>query len=292
MPLKVKSFFHEDTSTYSYVAWDDVTQAAAIIDPVEDYDPAAGATRHASAQALADFVRAQKLEVTWILETHAHADHLTAAPWLKQQFSEASIAIGRGITEVQARFKRLFNLEADFAPDGSQFDRLLDEGDSLSLGELEIRVLATPGHTSDSLTYIIENSAFVGDSIFMPDMGTARVDFPGGDADVLYESIQKLFALPDDTTLYMCHNYGPGGREHANVTTVGEEKANNIHVGAGKSRKEFARMRRDRDAQLGAPRLLYPAVQVNIRAGELPPAESNGIAYIKIPLNQFEHQED
>lgn len=292
MPLKVKSFFHNDTSTYSYVAWDDATRAAAIIDPVEDYDPAAGATRHVSAQALVDCIASENLELQWILETHAHADHLTAAPWLKQQFPAAEIAIGRGITDVQARFKQLFNLEADFTPDGSQFDRLLDEGDALPLGELEIRALATPGHTSDSLTYVIENSAFVGDSIFMPDMGTARVDFPGGDADVLYESIQKLFALPDDTKLYICHDYAPGGRDHANVTTVGEEKANNIHVGGGKSREEFARIRRERDARLGAPRLLYPAVQVNIRAGELPPAEANGIAYIKVPLNQFGQQED
>lgn len=290
---EVQSFFHAATCTYSYVTWDPATLAAAIIDPVLDYDPAAGSTGTSSANEIAKFVRNRQLELQWILETHAHADHLTAAPWLQQEFPQAEIAIGRGITEVQLRFKEIFNLEADFIPDGSQFDRLLDEGDTLPLGELEIRVLETPGHTSDSLTYLIADTAFVGDSIFMPDMGTARVDFPGGDAATLYASIQKLFALPDETKLYVCHDYAPGGRKHDNVTTVAEEKAGNIHVGAGNNGKlgkngdEFTRMRKKRDATLGSPRLLYPAVQVNIRAGRLPPAESNGIAYLKIPLNRF-----
>lgn len=293
---EVQSFFHADTCTYSYVVWDPTTLAAAIIDPVLDYDPAAGATDTESASEIAMFVRDRQLELRWILETHAHADHLTAAPWLQQKFPQAEIAIGRGITEVQARFKEIFNLGEDFIPDGSQFDRLLDDGNTLPLGELEIRALATPGHTSDSLSYVIAAAAFVGDSIFMPDMGTARVDFPGGDAATLYASIQKLFALPDETKLYVCHDYAPGGREHANVTTVAEEKAGNIHVGAGnagttgkagKNRDEFTRMRKERDAGLGAPRLLYPAVQVNIRAGQLPPAADNGIAYLKIRLNRF-----
>lgn len=283
----IESFFHADTFTYSYVAWDPATKTAAVIDPVLDYDAASGATATESAAKLASFIGEHGLEPRWILETHAHADHLSAAPYLKAQFPAAEIAIGRGITLVQETFKGVFNLDDDFATDGSQFDRLLDEGDRLALGELEIEVIATPGHTSDSLTYVIENAAFVGDSIFMPDMGTARCDFPGGDATVLYESIQKLFALPDETTLLMCHDYAPGGRELANVTTVGEQRNHNKHVGDGKSLEEFRRMREERDATLGAPKLLYPAVQVNIRAGRLPPAERNGIAYLKIPLNTF-----
>lgn len=287
MTVEIRSFFHTDTSTYSYIAWDPDTKTAACIDPVLDYDPAAGATSTGSAEALAALLREEKLALRWILETHAHADHVSAAPWLKQQFPGSEIVIGRGITAVQERFRDIFNLGHDFPVDGSQFDRLVSESDTLELGKLEIRVIATPGHTSDSLTYVIENAAFVGDSIFMPDMGTARCDFPGGDAAELYHSIRKLFSLPDDTRLYMCHDYAPGGREHANVTTVTEEREKNIHVGGGTSLDEFRDMRTARDRTLGAPRLLYPAVQINIRAGELPPAESNGIAYVKVPLNTF-----
>jgi glyoxylase-like metal-dependent hydrolase (beta-lactamase superfamily II) len=291
MTAEIRSFFHDDTSTYSYVAWDPATKTAAVIDPVLDYDPAAGATATDSVEALATLIGEEQLTLRWILETHAHADHVSAAPWLKQRFPRSEVVIGHGITAVLKRFSELFNLGDDFPVDGSQFDRLVAEGDSLPLGELDIRVIATPGHTSDSLTYVIENAAFVGDSIFMPDMGTARCDFPGGDATELYQSIQKLFSLPDDTRLYMCHDYAPGGREHANVTTVAEERERNIHVGSGKSLEDFRDMRTARDRTLGAPRLLYPAVQINIRAGELPPAESNGITYIRIPLNQFGGQE-
>lgn len=288
MSLEVSSFLHQPSSTYSYVAWDTVTRHAAVIDPALDFDTADGLTGNAFAQDIADFIRRENLAPLWILETHAHADHLSAAPFLKTLFPDANVAIGRGITEVQACFKQLFNLEPEFATDGSQFDRLLADGEALPLGELEIRALATPGHTSDSLTYVIADAAFTGDSIFMPDMGTARCDFPGGDAQTLYQSIQKLFALPDDTKLHVCHDYAPGGREHRNVTTVGEQKARNIHVGGGRTEAEFVKLRRERDATLPAPKLLYPSVQVNIRAGQLPPAENNGIAYLKIPLNQFE----
>lgn len=287
MSLEIRSFLHEPSSTWSYVAWDSVTTKAAIIDPALDFDLADGSTGTTFAQRLAECVRELQLQPDWILETHAHADHLSAAPFLKRWFPGAQIVIGQGITDVQARFKQLFNLEPGFATDGSQFDRLLSEGDTLPLGDLEIRALATPGHTSDSLTYVIADAAFTGDSIFMPDMGTARCDFPGGDASTLYQSIQKLFSLPDDTTLHVCHDYAPGGREHRNITTVGEQKAHNIHVGGGRSEAEFVKLRRERDATLPAPKLLYPSVQVNIRAGQLPPPENNGIAYLKIPLNQF-----
>lgn len=283
----IESFFHEDTSTYSYVAWDPATRIAALIDPVLDYDAAAGATATGFAGRQLAFIHDQGLTLRWILETHAHADHLSAAPFFKESFPETDLAIGRGITRVQETFSRIFNLGDEFATNGSQFDRLLDEGDRLPLGNLEIEVIATPGHTSDSLTYLIGDAGFVGDSIFMPDMGTARCDFPGGDAAVLYDSIQKLFRLPDETRLFMCHDYAPGGREHRNVTTVGEERANNKHVGGGKSLEEFRRMREERDATLGAPKLLYPSVQVNIRAGQLPPAEANGIRYMKVPLDKF-----
>lgn len=287
MSLEVRSFLHEPSSTWSYVAWDSGTRKAAIIDPALDFDLADGSTGTTFAQRLVDCVREQQLQPDWILETHAHADHLSAAPFLKSRFPGAQIVIGQGITDVQVRFKQLFNLEPEFATDGSQFDRLLSEGDTLPLGELEIRALATPGHTSDSLTYVIAEAAFTGDSIFMPDMGTARCDFPGGDAGTLYQSIQKLFSLPDDTTLYVCHDYAPGGRDHRNMTTVGEQKTRNIHVGGGRSEAEFRKLRSERDATLPAPKLLYPSVQVNIRAGQLPPPENNGIAYLKIPLNQF-----
>lgn len=285
--LEIEPFLHEQSSTWTYVAWDSGSGVAAIIDPALDFDAASGTTGTHFVEQLVDFIEARSLAPRWILETHAHADHLSAAPFLKRAFPAAELAIGRGITDVQARFKQLFNLEPQFPTDGSQFDRLLDDGDMLPLGECEIRVLATPGHTSDSLTYVIENAAFVGDSIFMPDMGTARCDFPGGDANTLYRSIRKLFALPAETRLYMCHDYGPNGRAIMNTTTVGEEMAANIHVGNGRSEAEFVAMRSARDATLPAPKLLYPSVQVNIRAGELPPPEDNGIAYVKIPLNQF-----
>ncbi|HLU60945.1 MAG TPA: MBL fold metallo-hydrolase [Gammaproteobacteria bacterium] len=287
MTTGIQSFFHAATSTYSHVVWDTATRAAAIIDPALDFDPASGWTGTEFADSIADFVAKQDLQPVWILETHAHADHLSAAPQLKARFPQAQVAIGRGIIEVQRRFGKLFNLGPSFRADGSQFDRLLVDGETLPLGDLEIRAIATPGHTADSLAYLINDAVFVGDSIFMPDMGTARCDFPGGDARVLYRSIQKLFALPDETRLFMCHDYAPGGREHQYVTTVGEQKARNIHVGGGRTEDEFVRLRTERDATLPVPKLLFPAVQVNIRAGELPPPEDNGIAYLRIPLNAF-----
>lgn len=286
MPLEVREFLHRPTSTWSYVAWDTASGTAAIVDPALDFDPASGRIGAGFAESVTRFVREQGLEPRWILETHAHADHLTAAAFLKRAFPAAEVAIGRGIATVQTHFGQVFNLEPEFATDGSQFDRLLDEHDLLPLGELEIAVLATPGHTPDSLAYLVDDAAFVGDSIFMPDSGTARCDFPGGDAKTLYRSIQKLFSLPEHTRLFLCHDYAPGGREYLNTTTVAEEKANNIHVGGGRSEAEFVKIRAERDAALPPPRLLYPALQVNLRAGELPPAESNGVRYLKIPLQE------
>lgn len=286
MQPEVKAFRHEDTGTWSYAVWDPDSRRAAIIDPVLDYDGAAGRTATDSADALIAFVREQGLSVDWLLETHAHADHLSAAPHVHAALG-GTLAIGEGIRTVQERFKRLFNLEQAFLPDGSQFDHLFADGETFRVGGIEARVIPTPGHTSDSVTYLIGDAAFVGDSLFMPDAGTARCDFPGGDAAVLYTSTRRLFELPDDTRLFMCHDYAPGEREPRCETTVGEQRRNNIHVGEGISQGEFVRMRTERDRTLDMPQLLLPSVQVNIRAGELPPAEDNGVRYLKIPVNQL-----
>lgn len=291
MAADIQSFFHEATNTFSYLVRDPAGDAAAVIDPVLDYDPAAGRFDTASADAVLDAVRTRGLDLQWILETHAHADHLSAAVHIREA-TGARLGIGRGIRQVQETFKGVFNLGPDFATDGSQFDHLFEDGERFRLGGLEVEVLPTPGHTSDSITYLIHHPegdvAFVGDSLFMPDAGTARCDFPGGSAEILWASIQRLFQLPDTTRLFMCHDYGAGGsREIANQTTVGEQKAANIHVGGGASREDFVRMRSERDAGLGMPRLLFPAVQFNIRAGEAPPAEDNGTRYFKIPLDRF-----
>ena len=231
-------------------------------------------------------MQADGLRVHWLLETHAHADHLSAAPWLKENWG-ARIGIGEGIRQVQATFKPIFNLEAGFATDGSQFDHLFADGEVFAVGALAGRVIAVPGHTNDSIAYLIGDAVFVGDSLFMPDGGTARCDFPGGSAQRLYASIQRLFALPDATRVFVCHDYAPGGRELRHETSIGAEKAGNIHVGGGKTEAEFVALRTARDATLAMPVLLLPAVQVNIRAGALPPPEANGVRYLKIPLDQL-----
>ena len=283
---KIETFFHEDTGTFTYVVWDSQTGTGAVIDPVLDYDAAAAHRDTTSAQEVVDFVRNQGINIDWVLETHAHADHLSAAPFVKKELG-GRIAIGEGIKTVQGRFREIFNFGESLAVDGSQFDHLFANEETFEIGNLEARVIPTPGHTSDSVTYLIGDAAFVGDSLFMPDAGTARCDFPGGDARVLWESTRRLFELPDDTRLFMCHDYGPGGREVRNETTVAEQKRENIHVGMDKTVDEFVKMREERDATLGMPRLILPAVQVNVRAGDAPDPEDNGISYLKIPLDQF-----
>ena len=244
------------------------------------------ARRPISPTAIVAHVREHDLSVEWILETHAHADHLSAAPYLKQQLG-GRIGIGEHITDVQKLFKTLFNVEKTFNTDGSQFDRLFKEGDRFTIGALEAHVLHTPGHTPACVTYVIGDAAFVGDTLFMPDGGTARADFPGGDAATLYRSIEKILALPPATRLFICHDYGPGGRAIAWETTVAEERAKNIHVHEGVSEPEFVKMRTERDKTLAVPTLLMPSIQINMRAGELPPPEDNGVSYIKIPINQL-----
>lgn len=282
----ITKFFHKPTSTFSYVVTDLATSHAAVIDPVLDYDAAAGRTGTASADAIIEYLRNAKLTLDWILETHAHADHVSAAQHIKKELG-GKIAIGADIRHVQASFAKLFNIETQVIADGRQFDHLFEDGEAFSIGSLAARIMATPGHTSDSLTYIVNDAAFVGDTLFMPDSGTARCDFPGGDAGMLYDSIQKILALPADTRLFMCHDYATGGREYKNETSVTEQKRANIHMHDGVSREGFIHLRTARDKTLNVPALLLPAVQINIRAGQLPEPETNGIAYLKIPINKF-----
>ncbi len=281
----VTAFFDLATYTYSYVVRDPESQSCAIIDSVLDYDPASGRTNTDSAEKIVAFVREQQLTVEWLLETHVHADHLSAAPYLKQQLG-GTLAIGAEITAVQKVFSKLFNVEPQFATDGSQFDRLLKDGETLQVGGLTVQVMHTPGHTPACLSYVIGDAVFVGDTLFMPDYGTARCDFPGGDAHTLYHSIQRLFTLPDSMRMFMCHDYkAPEREEYCNETTVAAERLHNIHVREGISAEEFVAMRSARDATLGMPTLILPSVQINMRAGEFPPAEDNGVRYLKIPLN-------
>ena len=281
---EVESFFHKDTGTWTHVVHDG--EAAAIIDPVLDYDAASARTSTASADAVLAFVQQRALRVDWILETHAHADHLSAAGYLHDAIG-APMAIGRGIVEVQAHFKNLFGLGDAFAADGSQFDRLLDDGDTLQVGSLGARALATPGHTRDSLTYVAGDAAFIGDTLFAPDPGTARCDFPGGDAADLYASIRRILALPRSTRLLLCHDYPPPARTPARETTIACEAQENVQIGGGVGEAEFVAKRRARDATLPVPRLLLPALQVNIRGGRLPPAEADGNRYLRLPLNRL-----
>ncbi|MBZ9557564.1 MULTISPECIES: MBL fold metallo-hydrolase [Modicisalibacter] len=283
----VTHFFDEPTNTFSYVVRDPESSACAILDSVLDFDYAAGRTDVRSADAIIEFVERKGLTVEWILETHVHADHLSAAPYLHEKLGGRT-AIGAHITEVQEIFGKAFNAGTEFARDGSQFDRLFAEGDTFAIGHLEGRVLHTPGHTPACLTYVIGDAAFVGDTLFMPDYGTARCDFPGGDARTLYHSIQKVLALPDETRLFLCHDYKAPGRDtYAHETTVADQRAGNVHVHDGVSEEQFVAMRRERDATLGMPRLILPSVQVNMRAGHLPPAEDNGQVYLKVPIDRF-----
>jgi len=283
MRFVVNPFWHEPTSTWSYLIEDRRTRMSAIIDPVLDFDAKSGRSSTTSADAIAALVRGQSLTNQWILETHAHADHLSAAPYLQAAVG-GQIAIGGGICDVQRTFRDLLNLEPEFAVDGRQFDRLLSDGDEFAIGSLTARVIATPGHTSDGLTYLIDDAVFVGDSIFMPDCGTARCDFPGGDARVLYQSIRKLYELPGSTRVFVCHDYEPSVRKPRCETTIAAERESNVHLRDGITEEEFTEMRRRRDAGLELPTLLYPAVQFNIRGGRAPPAESNGRSYLKLPL--------
>ena len=286
MNPQVQSFYDPSTFTFTYVVYDHDGGHAAVIDPVLDYDAASARTSTASADRVLAFVREHGLTVDWILETHAHADHVTAAAHLKRE-TGAKIAIGRGITQVQERFKALFGLEPEFATDGSQFDRLFVDGDTFRIGELEARAIATPGHTDDSLTYLVGDAAFVGDTVFAPETGTARADFPGGDARKLYRSIRTLFDLPADTRLFLCHDYPPAEREARAQSSLDEQKQRNVHVGGEADEEAFVKMRTERDAGLAAPKLILPALQINIRAGELPPPDANGIRYLRLPLNQL-----
>lgn len=280
----VHGIFDPTTWTVTYVVYQRVGGACAIIDSVLDYDPKSGRTSHASADLVVDFVLKHQLQVKWILETHAHADHLTAAPYLKERLG-GQIGIGAQITSVQHVFQKVFNLEPTFKTDGSQFDALLKPGEPIELDDVSGDILDVPGHTPACVAYQFGDAVFVGDTLFMPDVGTARCDFPGGDAKTLYGSIQKILSLPADTRLFMCHDYPPTHRPIAFESSVAEQRAQNIHVHDGVSEDEFVAMRKQRDATLEMPVLILPAVQVNIRAGELPPVEANGIRYLKIPLN-------
>jgi glyoxylase-like metal-dependent hydrolase (beta-lactamase superfamily II) len=286
MPTDIAAFFHAPSSTYSYVVADPATGRAAVIDPVLDYDAASGRSSTPSAQKLVEHVKARGYALDWILETHAHADHLSAAQFIKKELG-GKVAIGEGIREVQAAFKALYNLGHDFPTDGSQFDRLFKDGESFQVGDLPVRVMAMGGHTSDGVAYIVEDAVFVGDSLFMPDSGSARCDFPGGDARKLYDSVRRLLDLAGATRLFMCHDYAPGGREHRNETTVEEERRSNIHVKDGVSREDFIKLRQGRDATLPVPALLLSAIQVNIRAGRFPEPEADGAVYLKIPVDRF-----
>ena len=280
---RIQSFFDPETFTATHVVWCPATRAAAVIDSVRDYDPKSGRTGTASAERVLACVHERGLQVQWHLETHAHADHLSAAPWLRERLG-GKIAIGAHIRQVQGVFRRVFN--APWIPtDGSPFDALLEDGQELALGELRVRVMHTPGHTPACVTYLVGEHAFVGDTLFMPDYGSARCDFPGGDARTLYRSIRRVLALPPHTRLHLCHDYLPGGRTALWETTVAEQRAHNIHVHDGVSEDAFVAMRTARDRTLSMPVLLLPAVQVNVCAGQLPPAEDNGTRYLKIPVD-------
>ncbi|PZP29457.1 MAG: MBL fold metallo-hydrolase [Roseateles depolymerans] len=280
----VNAFFDPATWTVSYVVYDRPRGHCAIVDSVLDYDAKSGRTSTESADRIVTFVQAQGLTVQWILETHAHADHISAANYLRRKL-RGQVAIGAAITDVQNVFKRIFNLEPEFHPDGRQFDHLFQADEGFTIGTLQAQALPVPGHTPACMAYRVQNVVFVGDTLFMPDVGTARCDFPGGDARQLYRSVQKLLSLPADTRLYMCHDYPPGTREPAWTSTVAEQRASNIHIRDGVSEEDFVSMRTRRDAGLAMPNLILPSVQINIRAGDMPPAEDNGTTYLKIPLN-------
>lgn len=284
MPTQVKAFFDPATWTVSYVLSCNSTGMAAVIDPVLDFDFKSGRTQTRSADAVLAYMREAGLTLQWILETHAHADHLSGAHYLQQQ-AGGRIAIGARIRQVQAVFKKLFNLERGFLPDGTQFDHLFEDGEVFHVGEAAVTAWWVPGHTPADMAYQVDDMVFVGDTLFMPDVGTARADFPGGDAQLLYRSIQRLLALPLQTRVFMCHDYPPAGRAPQWETTVQQQRAHNIHVRDGISEAQFVAMRQARDATLAVPTLILPSIQVNIRAGQMPPADDNGVSYLRIPLN-------
>ncbi|WP_054303274.1 MULTISPECIES: MBL fold metallo-hydrolase [Gemmobacter] len=285
MQPKVHAFFDEATNTITYVVQEPEGRACAVIDSVLDFDYPSGRTDTRSADAVIAFIREQGLDLKWVLETHVHADHLSAAPYIQEALG-GQIGIGDRITVVQETFGKIFNEGTRFQRDGSQFDRLFVEGDTFMIGQLRGEVLHTPGHTPACLTYVIGDTAFVGDTLFMPDFGTARCDFPGGSAETMYDSVQKILSLPDATRIFVGHDYKAPGRDvYAWESTVGAQKALNIHVGAGKSREDFVRMRTTRDATLAMPRLIIPSLQVNMRAGQMPEPEDNGVSYLKVPVN-------
>ena len=288
MTPSVASFFHKPSHTWSYVIADPATRQAAIVDPVLDFEMAAARTGTDSAQALLDHVQDAGLDVHWILETHAHADHLSAGHWLKARLPTARLAIGEGIRIVQERFRSIFNLDEGFPVDGSQFDHLFADGERFVLGDIQARVIAVPGHTSDSCAYLVGDALFTGDSLFMPDAGTARCDFPGGSAVQLYRSIQRLYRLPGETRVFVCHDYGPDGRDVACETIIEAQKRENIHVRHDTTEAGFVEIREARDRTLPMPELILPAVQVNIRAGALPEPEDNGVRYLRIPLDTLQ----
>ena len=282
---EVSAFFHAATGSYAYVVADPASARAAVIDPVLDFDLKSGRTQSLFADALIAHVHEKKLTVDFVLETHAHADHLSAGAYLRDALG-AKLGAGARIVDVQRRFKELYGLGSEFLADGSDFDLLLEDGATLALGALELKVIATPGHTPDGVTYVCGNAAFIGDTLFAPDYGSASCDFPGGDARTLYRSIQRILGLPPETRLYQCHDYPPDGREPVPCASVATHRASNVHL-VGKDEDAFVAMREARDKKLEMPALLLPAVQVNIRAGALPPAEPDGVSYLKIPVNRF-----
>ncbi len=285
MTPNVTGFFDDATNTISYVVQDPEGSACAIVDSVLDFDYASGRTDTKSADAIIDFVKANGLDVQWLLESHVHADHLSAAPYLQDALG-GKIGIGDRIQVVQDTFGKVFNEGTEFQRDGSQFDQLFDEGDSFHIGQMRADVLHTPGHTPACLTYVIGDAAFVGDTLFMPDFGTARCDFPGGSSEVLYDSVQKILALPEATRIFVGHDYkAPGREDYAWETTVGEQKARNVHVGGGATKDSFVEMRNARDATLAMPKLIIPSLQVNMRAGQMPPADKDGKVFLKVPVN-------
>ena len=284
MAAQIEAFFDPKTFTVSYVVADPATNRAAVIDPVLDFDFKSGRTTTVSADRILEFIRQRGLQLDWILETHAHADHISGARHIQQQ-AGGRIAIGAQIREVQAVFKKLFNLERSFLPDGSQFDHLFADGEVFRIGDLEAKALLVPGHTPADMAYQIGDAVFVGDTLFMPDVGTARADFPGGDARELYRSIRRLLDLPSQTAIYVCHDYPPASRQPQWKTTVGEQRAANIHVHEGVGEDEFIRMRNARDATLEVPTLILPSIQINVRGGQLPPPDDNGVSYLRIPVN-------
>lgn len=287
MSPEIKAFFDTTTNTISYIVADPNSKKIAIVDSVLDFDPASGRTDTHTADQISQYVKANELEVEWILESHVHADHLSAAPYIQQELG-GKIGIGDQITVVQDVFGKVFNEGTKFQRDGSQFDALFKDGDAIHIGQMRCDILHTPGHTPACLTFVVGDAALVGDTLFMPDFGTARADFPGGSAETLYNSIQKILALPDETRIFVGHDYkAPGRDDFAWETTVGAQKAQNVHVGAGKTKQDFVKTRNSRDAQLATPKLIVPSLQVNMRAGNMPEPEDNGVSYLKTPINQL-----